>query len=301
MATLLTPLNNTIAKSPPDISSSVEEERHDILAELNYWKDVGNTSVLVDFNTPGAQERYNDLLKLDQAHSVMVHDVRGEESKYTIDRHGFQYVQHEVKDMGNLSNDEEVIAVLLTATEQLINTTHSTGACKIVTFAHLIRCFAADERQLAASQAPAHAVHSDFTPSGAIKHLQDTIKDETELNRLLGGRVLIINVWRPLKKIFKDPLAVCDWTSVDPETDLVTYRMVFSQGWKELAKANFNPRHMWYYLGGQRPNEPLLFKQFDSKAKHGMNLLHTAFVDPQAVNYNPRESIEIKMFAFLPN
>jgi hypothetical protein len=119
MATLLTPLN-TIANLPPDISSSVEEERHDILAELNYWKDVGNTSVVVEFNSPGAQERYNDLLRLDQAHSVMVHDVRGEESKYTIERNGFQYVQHEVNDMGNLSNDEEVIAVLVPATEQLV-------------------------------------------------------------------------------------------------------------------------------------------------------------------------------------
>ena len=117
-----------------------------------------------------------------------------------------------------------------------VNTSYSTGACKIVTFAHRIRCFATDERQLAASQAPAHAVHSDFTPSGAIKHLQDTIKDETELNRLLDGRVLIINVWRPLKKISKAPLAVCDWTSVDPETDLVTYRMIFHKAGRNLPR-----------------------------------------------------------------
>lgn len=154
---------------------------------------------------------------------------------------------------------------------------------------------------MAASKAPAHAVHSDFTPSGAIQHLHDTIKDKNELDRLLSSRYLIINVWRPLKKIRKDPLAVCDWASVDPEKDLVAYRMTFPHGWKELAKANFNPEHKWYYLAGQTPSEPLLFKQFDSKAKDGVNVLHTAFVDPQFIDDSPRESIEIKMFAFLPN
>jgi hypothetical protein len=65
-------------------SSSVEGKRHNILAELNYWKDDRSRSVLMDFNMPRAQERYNDPLKPNQAHSVTVHDIRGEESKYTL-------------------------------------------------------------------------------------------------------------------------------------------------------------------------------------------------------------------------
>jgi hypothetical protein len=177
----------------------------------------------------------------------------------------------------------------------------STGATKVITFAHRVRCFASDERQLAANQSPAHGVHSDFTPSGAVQHLKNVIKDEAELKRLLDGRVLAINVWRPLKQIRKDPLAVSDWTSIDSEADLVKQRLISPQGWNELAKANFNPRHIWYYLSGQKPDEPLLFMQFDSKAKDGMNLPHTAFVDPQFIDCNPRESIEIKMFAFFPS
>lgn len=150
---------------------------------------------------------------------------------------------------------------------------HSTGAIEIITFAHRIRCLAVDKRQLAESQAPAHNVHCDFSQSGAVQHLRDTVKDDGKYNRFLEeGRVLAINVWRPLKEIRKDPLAVCDWTSVTPETDLVANRMIFAHGWKELALVNFNEKHRWYYLHGQTPSEPVLFKQF-----------------------------EIKVFAFLPN
>jgi hypothetical protein len=181
------------------------------------------------------------------------------------------------------------------------NDAYSTGASRVVTFTHRIRCFATDERQLVASQAPAHDVHADFTPNGALKHLQDTIKDAADLNSLMEGRIIALNVWRPLKQIRKDPLAVCDWTSVNSETDLVAFRMILPQGWKELTRANFNPNHTWYYLGGQRPDEPLLFKQFDSQVKDGINVLHSAFIDPKSIDCDPRESIEIKMFAFIPS
>ncbi|OBT54233.1 hypothetical protein VE04_10314 [Pseudogymnoascus sp. 24MN13] len=296
MATTLTPTTAITSTSIVD-TESVGEEKRDITTLLNYWKRLENRSISVDFSTPGAQERLDQLSNLNEAHTVLIHDVRGDESKYTLERNGFQYVHHHVKELEDCSNEEQVREVLLPATEELVK--QITGATKIVTFAHRIRCLATDERQLAASQAPAHDVHSDFTSSGAMEHLKDIIQDQAEFNRLLDGRILVINVWRPLKQIRKDPLAVCDWRSVDSETDLVANRMIFSHGWKELAKANFNPKHMWYYLGGQMPNEPLLFKQFDSKAKDGMNLPHTAFVDLKYIECNPRESIEIKMYAFL--
>ena len=43
---------------------------------------------------------------------------------------------------------------------------------------------------------------------------------------LLKGRYQIINVWRPIKTIRKDPLGVADATSVDDE-DLVPVQLVY--------------------------------------------------------------------------
>lgn len=61
----------------------------------------------------------------------------------------------------------------------------------------------------------------------------------------------------------------------------------------------YNEAHKWYYLHEQRPDEPLLFKQYDSKSGKE-TLPHSAFVIPETEHLEPRESIEIKMCAFHP-
>ena len=148
----------------------------------------------------------------------------------------------------------------------------------------------------AENRAPAHNVHSDFTAEGALHHLESIIPDEQERTRLLAGRVLIINVWRPLKTIQRDPLAVCDWNSVNPRDNIPT-RLILAHGWNELGRYAFNADQQWYYLGRQQPHEPLVFTQFDSDK--GVSVPHSAFVDPEFQDGAARESIEIKMFAFL--
>lgn len=176
----------------------------------------------------------------------------------------------------------------------------STGAARIVTFAHRVRCFADDPAVLANNRAPAHAVHSDFTPAGALHHLESVISDAEERACLLTRRVQAINVWRPLKAVERDPLAVCDWSTLDSENDCIPNRLVLPTGWNELGKYAFNPGQKWYYLSRQEPHEALVFTQFDTDrvGEGGMTVPHTAFVDPASTEGPARESIEIKMFAF---
>jgi hypothetical protein len=165
-------------------------------------------------------------------------------------------------------------------------------------FAHRIRCFATHELELAESQAPAHSVHADMTPSSIKHRLQLALKDDGEVERLLRGRVQAINVWRPLKTIRKDPLTVCDYSTIN-QSDFIDQKMVMKDDWYGVSKMKFNEGHRWCYLDGQKNDEPLVFKQFDSKAeKGGMNVPHSAFVDERFVNFEARESIEIKMWAF---
>jgi hypothetical protein len=53
------------------------------------------------------------------AQDVIVHDISGDEDKYTIDSHGFQYVKHESKEKDFL-DDEQIKAVYYPETEQLL-------------------------------------------------------------------------------------------------------------------------------------------------------------------------------------
>lgn len=163
-----------------------------------------------------------------------------------------------------------------------------------------MRCFATDDALLAENRAPAHSVHSDFTTAGARRLFESVITDVEERERLLTGRVQAINVWRPLKTVRRDPLAVCDWSSLDWRNDGIANRLVTPSGWHELGKYAFHPDQRWYYLNKQQPHEALVFQQFDSDKvqQGGMTLPHTAFRDPESEAGPARESIEIKMFAF---
>ncbi|PWY90412.1 hypothetical protein BO94DRAFT_593231 [Aspergillus sclerotioniger CBS 115572] len=274
--------------------------KHDIQTELVFRKRTKNRHQIVDLTTMTPEEYAPIEQTKQEKHSVLVHDIRGEEYKYTLDTNGFQYIRDEVLELRGCSDDEEIKKILLPETEHLVQ--KITGASRTITFANRIRCFSTDENQMAASQAPARSVHSDFSVAGAWHLLESVITDPTELATLKKGRVLVINVWRPLKTIRKDPLAVCDWSSVDLQNDWISTRMVFPHGWNELGNLCYGEQQKWCYLSGQTPEEPLVFKQFDSaeSGNGGMMVPHTAFEDGDTVGCEPRVSIEIKMFAFVP-
>lgn len=173
-----------------------------------------------------------------------------------------------------------------------------------------------DTNKLAANRAPALSVHSDFSSAGARHNVLELLqvpaqhpsndeeaeeRERQELELRGGSRVLLVNVWRPLRTaITRDPLAVCDWASVDAAADLVPLRFRFAAGrWNELGKWRRGGGHRWYYLGGQRPDEPVVFVQYDSRSPDGMTLPHSAFEDGEYLSGPPRESIEIKMAAFV--
>ena len=51
-------------------------------------------------------------------------------------------------------------------------------------------------------------------------------------------------VWRPIKTIFKDPLAVADAHSV-PDTDLVGTALIYPDRRGETYSVKANPKHQW--------------------------------------------------------
>ena len=177
----------------------------------------------------------------------------------------------------------------------------STGASKIFIFDHTIRRQSNDNRDSAtpALRGPVQRVHIDQSYKAGPERVVYHLPEESE--QLLKGRYQIINVWRPIKTIFKDPLGVADANSV-PDSDLLPVQLIYPNRVGETFTVRPNEQHKWYFLYGQRPDEVTLIKCFDSKTDgRARRVPHSAFVNPATEAEKPRESIEVRALVFHPD
>lgn len=179
----------------------------------------------------------------------------------------------------------------------------STGASKVFIFDHTIRRppSGGDDAAKAAAtlRGPVQRVHVDQSYKAAPKRVTHHLPDEAD--RLLKGRFQIINLWRPIKTIRKDPLGVADAASV-PDSDLVPVQLVYPDRVGETLTVLPNENHRWFYLKEQQPDEVLLIKCFDSKTDgRARRVPHSAFVDESTINEEARESIEVRSLVFHPD
>ena len=107
---------------------------------------------------------------------------------------------------------------------------------------------------------PVPQVHVDQTTASAIARVHRHLPAE-DAPALLARRFQIINLWRPIARPAHDwPLALCDFRSVDPRTDLVPTDLVYEDHKGETNSVRFNPGHRWKYLPGMTPDEFVLIK-----------------------------------------
>ena len=180
----------------------------------------------------------------------------------------------------------------------------STGASQVFIFDHTIRRQPNDQRTLSPKDAsvlrgPVQRVHIDQSYKAGRERVSHHLPDDAE--RLLKGRFQIINVWRPIKTIRKDPLGVADATSV-PDEDLIPVPLIYPDRAGETCTVRPNDNHRWHYLREQTPGEVMLIKCFDSKVDgRARRVPHSAFVNPSTENESPRESIEVRTLVFHPD
>ncbi|KAL3451592.1 hypothetical protein BJX65DRAFT_220981 [Aspergillus insuetus] len=304
-----------------------EGNPRDVQTTLRFWPKPPSDTITIDFRKPGAEERFNELESLEEEHAVTIHDVRGlrGSEQPTLEKNGFQYMYDPVPEYDEREdwNEQRVKRFFLPRTEEVVAQLFpdSTNAeTKVLVYTHRIRS------QSTGSNSPGHIVHSDFTPAGAMQHLRGLLSP-VELTRLENSntRILALNVWRPLRTVRKDPLALCDWASIHPSQDIIPNSFIFADGWLEVAKVVYSERHRWWYCSEQRVDEVVVFKQFDSAADTigkgegegevqkenekeqrgtremgGCSVVHSAFVDPEYTGEEPRRSLEIGVFVFLP-
>jgi len=278
---------------------------------LYYYLEPRDGGTIQTYPGTAAEKRRKHVPK-----DTVVHDMRPSLSDLTVDKCGFQLVDHVSREK-KFDDEDTVRETYYPETAELIKKT--TGASHVHVFSHLCRretnaasleaAKGKKDEDFVPTMNPARFCHVDQSFRGAEQILYLNLPEE-EADRRSKTRWGIINVWRPIgSPVTRDPLAVCDYRSLD-ENDLRTvvanlppkgagdYSSV-SQGAKyEVWNLAANPEQRWYYASEMSPEEALLIKIFDSK-KDGRArcTAHTSF-PLKDESGPPRQSVEIRCLVF---
>lgn len=254
-----------------------------------------------------------------QDRQVVVHDGRGRERDFTLNRNGFCWkVWHGprewqginaagVKAMGN----EWVRAGYIRDVESFIRAeleTDDGGRGQIDTvmvFDYRLRV-SMDPKQFKKqildlddgldAMIPSIHPHIDQSARGAMLRVRKHMGSKSD--ELLQRRYRIVNVWKPLKKVGSWPLAMCDSTSVH-QSDLVATDLVRRKHIGESYYGVYSPAHTWHYLSNQQPHEVTMLKIYDSDKTKASFCLHAAFQNPGFLGLSDsRESFEVRALVF---
>jgi len=231
-------------------------------------------------------------------HSVQIRNVRAASQPLTLDAHGAALLTHR-SCMVDFDDEEVVTRVYYAEAEALIR--QATGAREVVVFDHNIRkglALSLPLRQRNLGRPVLHA-HTDYTPISAVRRLGDHFGDDA--SRLAQRRFLQVNLWRPIRGPLRDaPLAICDASSIGAR-GLAPVDLIYPTRRGEVYYLGYEPTQRWYYASDMQPSEAWLFKNFDSDIDSPARFAaHSAFHDRTTqATVRPRESIEVRAFAFL--
>ena len=168
---------------------------------------------------------------------------------------------------------------------------------------------------------PARSVHIDYSPEGArkmirchrsdiLEEMKDIIEAEDEAvasgKEYTGRRYAFYSVWRPLKKVTRDPLAICDPNTIDAETDLIEHLNKhpsvngdFVAGLYMLSGKEAE-KQKWYWIKEQKEDEVYVIQFFDNYAEREGRPVGAPHGSPELMdlaNEDLRESCESRVLA----
>ncbi|KAI1077725.1 hypothetical protein F5B20DRAFT_592749 [Whalleya microplaca] len=248
------------------------------------------------FNIPGAKQ-HNLITSFHD--NINVLDIRGQEGAVSLDSHGFMLrTKEKVHYESKFWDEEWITKEYYLEIADFIKA--QLGAAKVVIFDHTVRRadpeMPAYERGGLGKRQPSKMAHVDQTAESAEKRVRYHLKSEAVGG--LEGRYQIVNCWHPLFGPLRDyPLILCDYSTVDKAKDLKASDLIFPHYLGEQYLCQYNPRHQWYYVKDQCPNECWLFKWHDSDTSCARFTVHNSVHLPQEANSEPprpRESIEFR-------
>ncbi|MCJ1434733.1 hypothetical protein MMC27_004103 [Xylographa pallens] len=281
---------------PEDAVSTIK-----YIKELELYEREKPFQILIDIPKSAPDQRYTNLVYEDREETF--HDVRGKETTFTLNDHGFTYRRHNFE-FDDYEDREAVEANYLPKVEEFIKA-EVEDVDKVFFFDWRLRHNASlpkgtiiDLNDPTDWLLPAVHAHVDQSPGAALSRTLLQLPEEADF--LLRGRVRIITVWKPLRNRVEDwPLAVCDGSNVE-EDDLLETDHIRRQYNGANMNALYREKYKWYYLRRQGPDEPLLLKQFDSATDvKAIRAPHVSFEHRHVrVNAPKRESIEVRALVY---
>lgn len=300
--TTFEPLQSTFTTQSS--STNTPKKARDVTTTLNYFVAPADGSAPPP-NIAGDAASYNRPV---DPHVVTIHDIRGHEEEFTLEKTGFQVVKSKSPEKEFL-DDEQIKAVYYPDVEDVLKKT--TGANRVFIFDHTIRREATDTRAKSATnttttssepsaapvtlRGPVQRVHIDQSAAAAPQRVQYHLPSDA--STLLNHRYAIINLWRPIKTIFKSPLAIASSDSVS-DADLVGVKLIYPNREGETYGVKYGEGQKWYYANELSPEEAILISCFDSET--GKRVPHSAFRDEEreGEEFEARESIEVRALVF---
>lgn len=262
-------------------------------AQLRYSINTGEKPISAS-HTQGGRLYYERVLFDERC--VTIQNGRPFTEHFSIDRHGFAFVEHETR-VTDFLNEAALRSIYYPEIELLVK--QVSGASRVLVFDHTIRSsdeLSQQEKQL---REPLKLVHNDYTEWSGPQRVRDLLPEQ-EAEALLKQRFAVIQVWRPTVSVVRrEPLALCDARSVNIE-DFIKAERRHTDRIGEIYHVAFNTGHKWFYFPEMQRNEALVFKCYDSCTDGTARFTpHCSFDDPATPEgAPPRESIEVRALAF---
>lgn len=228
---------------------------------------------------------------------VTIRDMRALADQLSLEVHGFELHFHR-STVEDFYDDEALQTVYDHELQNLLR--GLSGADRVVVFDYTRR---SDGSGGAANpdglRGPAARVHVDYTVDSGPRRAADAL-GAAEVEQVLknGGRIVQINVWRPIKgPVRRSPLALADASSVRPE-ELIATEQRFPDRVGEIYQLAYNENQRWYWAAQMQRDEVLLIKGWDSLDDGRARFTpHGAFQLPvEDADAPPRESIEARTY-----
>lgn len=268
--------------------------------ELNYL--APESTVLRRFTAPGKSVNTG----IYRSYVMPVQDGRPVRDEFTLDRHGFEIVEHRSA-VTDFTDREEVDRVYVGEVAEFVKS--YTGADRVATLGWMLRRSAAPSEH--ASQPQAALVHNDFSVVGARERAR-TAYSAHFADGPGFHRALITSLWRVFSPPPQDwPLALCDYTSVGSDEGLNNRMYLVDEIPDDLYldmppdapgasgfEFHHNANHRWWFFPDMTRDEILFFKLNDSDDSRAWRVPHSAFHDKTANATQPRHSIELRSIAY---
>ncbi|CAK4031465.1 Hypothetical predicted protein [Lecanosticta acicola] len=283
-----------------DNSAPVASE---IRAKLNYHLDGGPEVYQLGTGSDMSRNEYDVA-------DVRIKNLRGHESEFTLDEHGFQLLQ----DIGRIESSEPSYLREKFYATIVPKILAASGASEVVVASHVIRPnrVVRPQEQDTMPIKYAQRIHVDYSYDGARVNFLAKCPQFAE--RFENSRWAVINWWQPFQNsATRMPLALCDARSVADEDyrEIMTSRVIQKSfpgsahmaelpdfaSWKVVKPQNPDA-HKWYFAPDMQPDEALLIKIFDTSEDGVVRRTpHSAFESP--LDHGPeRTSIEFRCVAF---